>query len=173
MVASRAADIVCPPIIVCPVDCWPGASRALSEPPLAGPRWAKPVAAPPSDRQYVPPDGGTVTKTLPGISESGKAARPENVRGPVVTEEGAFFDVYPVAPKAGARPAGENCEVTFLNLANRDVTLTVDGKTQVLAKGQKVVVPVPRQFIWRIEGREPQNEQVGSGASALQIVIRR
>jgi hypothetical protein len=78
-----------------------------------------------------------------------------------------------VVPKAGAKPAGDDCSVTFLNLADRDVNLNVDGKAQVLAKGQKVVVPVLRQFIWRIEGREAQNEQIGAGANALQIVIRR
>jgi hypothetical protein len=34
-------------------------------------------------------------------------------------------------------------------------------------------LPVKRQFVWRMEGREAQNEQVGAGDYALQIVIRR
>lgn len=162
---QEVPDCFCVPVIVAPVIYSPA---ILAMPTPAGAtRWAKTTSAPPSASPYVPP----------GEAGSGRGPAPKSMvaldSGAAVSEDSPYFDVYPVVPREGDKPAGDTCTVTFLNLANRDVSVTVDGKSQSVARGQKVVVTVPRQFQWQLQGREPRTEQVGMGSSALQIVIRR
>jgi len=51
--------------------------------------------------------------------------------------------------------------------------MIVNNREQPLADKESATVQVLRQFVWRVEGREPQNEQMGKDDNALQIVIRR
>lgn len=107
----------------------------------------------------------------PSISESTKQEPPPVQHGVAVREEGPFYDSYPIVLKA--KPANDECSVTFQNLTGRPIKVIVNNRERPLADKESAKLPVLRQFIWRVEGREPQNEQMGKNDNELQIVIRR
>jgi len=63
--------------------------------------------------------------------------------------------------------------VAFWNLTDQDLALRIDGKPQPLQRGQSITLDLGRQFVWQVEGRDPQRENIPLGESALEIVIRR
>ncbi len=140
-----------------PVDCpppqqavWsPAPAPRTAEPPLLKPTYAPPTAAPPS------------AEPLP-------APRP-----PAVSESRSYFDVYTVAPRDSADACGDRSSASFWNLTDRDVTLTVDGQSHVIPRGKSLPLAVGRRFVWQVQGREAQTQQIATGESALEIVIRR
>ena len=152
----------------------------LASPAPAGPakslpaktRLAQPTAAPPST---IVPSVAQEKKleNKPGISEAPKPEAPSIQHGPGVREEGPFYDSYAVALKSDQKPANDECTVTFTNLSERPIKIALDNQERVLPKGDSVKLPVKRDFTWKMEGREPQREQIGMGDFALLIVIRR
>jgi len=78
-----------------------------------------------------------------------------------------------VAPRGATGPAGARLTAGFWNLTDHDLTIKVDGQSHVVARGKNLPLEVGRQFVWQIEGRDPQREQIATGESAIEIVIRR
>jgi hypothetical protein len=90
-----------------------------------------------------------------------------------VTESRSYYDTYAVVLKDASKPLGDRCSIEFWNLTNKDLTLKVDGQTHVLARGKSLGLDAGRHFVWQIEGREVNKENIATGESALEIVIRR
>jgi hypothetical protein len=63
--------------------------------------------------------------------------------------------------------------VGFWNLSGHALRLRVDGRDHRIASGETLKLEVGRQFVWRVDDREPQSEQIPAQAPALEIVIRR
>ncbi len=150
-----------------------GAFKPAPRPAPATARLAQPTSAPPSaDKPVSPVEARPQTPSLPrpAVSES-TPPEPRPQHGVAVREEGPAYDSYPIVLKE--KPINEQCTVTFQNLSGRPLKVIVDSRDQDLADKQVVTVPVRREFIWRVEGREPQKEQLGKNDYALQIVIRR
>jgi hypothetical protein len=134
---------------------WPGypAEEAVVCPPVvsvAAPAWAIPTAAPPSQTPEPP------------VRRSG---------GPTVTESlnGA---VGPKSVEVGAGSAG-TCRVGFWNLTGRDITLTVDGQARLLPRDRGLTLTLGRQFVWQVDQRTPQSEDIPDGHCTLEIVLRK
>jgi hypothetical protein len=141
------------------VECLPVAPSVMpratttAEPPQAGaPRkLAQPVPAPAS------PEKGSETPRGAGVSESR-----------------SYFSAYAVVVRdAQPRPANDRARVGFWNLSNADITLTVANQAYALQRGKSLTLDLPREFVWRVDSREPQNEKMPENESALEIVIRR
>jgi hypothetical protein len=150
--AGVGLGTVPPPLAV------PGPSRG----PASG--YAHPTAAPPSAPPKVSP---SQTPTPP------KPAPPSGAPKPAVSEVRSYYDIYPVAPDRSSRPLGERCSIEFWNLTNHDLALKVGGAPHPLKPGQNLLLELPRHFVWQLESREPQRENIPFGESALEIVIRR
>jgi hypothetical protein len=162
------SDCACIPFIYWSAAPNPGVP---TKPQPAKAKLAQPTAAPPSS-------------VLPSIAQEKKVEnrpavaeipKPEATgqHGPAVQELGPFYDSYAVALKGDQKPANDECTVTFTNLSDRPIKLAMDNQERALAKGESVKLPVKRDFTWKMEGREPQREQIGMGDFALLIVIRR
>jgi glyoxylate utilization-related uncharacterized protein len=91
---------------------------------------------------------------------------------PGVSETRAYFDVYPVAPGGGDKPAGDRCSVGFWNVTGGDLTLKVDGQAHTLARGKSLTLELGRQFTWQVENRDVQAEKLAADKVGLEIVIR-
>jgi hypothetical protein len=137
-------------------------------------RLAQPTLAPPSPEKKTAAPEPKQTPTAPikpAIVESSKVERPQEQHGAGVREEGPFYDSFPIVLKA--KPANDQCTVTFQNLTGHAIKVIVNNREQSLAHKETATLAVLRQFVWRVEGREPQNEQMSKNDNALQIVIRR
>ena len=130
------------------------------EPPLST-SYARPTAAPPSA-----PLGGTPAP------EPAKPTAPA-IKPPVVSEFRNYYDVYAVTPSDSRPPASDRCSATFWNLTGKDQFLRIDGTDHKLSAGKNLVIGVNRNFIWKMEGRDPQSERISAGEWALEVVIRR
>jgi hypothetical protein len=125
--------------------------RSTQEPPLNS-DYAAPTIAPPSQ---------------PKKSQSLSSPAGE------LNESRSYYDAYPVAPRDPPRPIGTRCDVGFWNLTDRDLTLRVDGQAVVLAQGKSLPLNLGREFVWQIEGRDPERQTLRTDESGLEIVIRR
>lgn len=94
-------------------------------------------------------------------------------RPPVVDEGTSYFDTYAVASRSPTRAVGDRFTAGFWNLTDHDISIKVDGQTHALTRGKNLSVDVGKQFVWQVEGRDPQKEQIATGESAIEIVIRR
>jgi hypothetical protein len=63
--------------------------------------------------------------------------------------------------------------VGFWNLTDRNLTVSVAGQAHPIPRGKILKLEVGRQFVWRVEGHEPQNEIVPMENSGVEIVLRR
>ena len=157
-----------------PVTYWiaPHTPGMPAKPQPAKPKLAQPTAAPPS---AVVPSLAQEKKleNKPAVADGPKPDATSNQHGPGVREEGPFYDSYPVALKNDQKPANDECSVTFTNLSERPIKIMLDNQERALGKGESVRLPVKRDFSWKMEGREPQREQIGMGDFALLIIIRR
>lgn len=155
-----------------PLSARPHPARTQS----AGPKLAQPTAAPPSAETVA---AAVEKKTeprfeiKPRILETAPPEPPGKQSGAAVREEGPFYDTFPIALKANQKPTDDRCTVTFTNLSDRKIKVVLGTQERALGTGESATLPITRQFVWRMEGREPQNEKVGTGDYALQIVIRR
>jgi hypothetical protein len=76
-------------------------------------------------------------------------------------------------PRVSDKATGERCRIDIWNLTGRDIDAVIDGQRQVLRPGKSAPLDVGRRFVWKVDGRDPQSQQVAAGDSALEIVIRR
>ena len=83
----------------------------------------------------------------------------EPPRGAGVSEARSYFSAYAVAPRGAPVPAGERARVAFWNLSSTDITLTVANEAYSLPRGKNLKLDLPRQFVWRVDSREAQNEK--------------
>ncbi len=196
------AVVAYPAAYVVPVGCvpvpQPVAARAVPAPasaPVATPNrivpQAVPTPAPPSAVPTLPSPGTASNPTgptpggspaptvpfpgavpVPSPGQSPPPSFPGTTRPPQVNESHAYYDAYAMAREPSATP-GERCTVAFWNLTDRDLPIAVDGQTRVVPRGRSVPVEAGRQFVWKIEGRDPQTEKVAAGETGLAIVIRR
>ena len=154
----------------------PNPRPAWSPSPMARPRLAQPTPAPPSRPPFALLAEGSPPKQAPAksaVAESTNAEAAIKLHGAAVREDGPFYDSYPIVLKPEQKPADDQCVVSFKNLSGRPVKITVDMQEQTLPPDGSAKMQVKRQFVWRMEGREAQREQIKAGDFALQIVIRR
>jgi hypothetical protein len=78
-----------------------------------------------------------------------------------------------VAPRTSEQPSKDFAAVKFWNLSSSEVTLKVAGKTHRLSASKTLELNLPRQFVWKLDDRESQAEQIPAQAQAIEIVIRR
>jgi hypothetical protein len=149
------------PVVVCVDPCpthVPMAPHAIPGPvprqaPLSAPS-AAPLAAP----SAAPPSTGPIP---PGKNQ------------PEVTESRSYYEAFKVRPISLDQPTGNHCALGFWNLTGRDVTVSVDGKPQVIPQGKSLRVQVARQFVWQMSGHEALTEKVPAENSGLEIVLRK
>ncbi len=121
--------------------------------------YATPTPAPPSG---TPPGARPKTTLEPPL------VKPVP-KGPTVIESrfggAAMTDADKAAPL-------ERCRVGFWNVTGREVTLTIDGKTQTLPRDRAVTLELGRSFVWRIDRLEPQSETIPKDRNTHEIVLR-
>jgi hypothetical protein len=71
-----------------------------------------------------------------------------------------------------AQASQDRCKVGFWNVTGQDVTLTIDGKSRMLAKDRAVTVDLGRDFTWQITGREPRQERVPEEMNVFEVILR-
>ena len=135
-------------------------------PPVAEPSYAPPTYAPPT---AAPPSGSPAAPPMPPAEPSSSTLMTRAAK----VSESSFYDVYPVASRGEARPAGDRCPVCFWNLTGHDVTLKVGGRTEVVPAGSRARLDLERRFSWQADGREPRREDAPAAADGLEIVLRR
>src|SRR5207245_1651883 len=121
---------------------------------------AQPVPAPPSRQPTLPrtQEPPLSTPAAPSVRESRKV--------PGISEAHSYFNAYALAATDVAKPAADRCRVSFWNLTERSLTLKVAGQTYVVQRNsQSQPLEVERQFAWRVDEREPQQERVPEGES--------
>jgi hypothetical protein len=149
---SNMASYYCP-VVVCVDPCLmyvPMVPQMILGPQPRHVPLAAPSAAPPSA----------------GPIQSGKGK-------PEVTESRSYYEAFKVRPMSSDKPTGESCAVGFWNLTGRDVTVSVDGKQQIIPQGKSLKLQVGRQFVWQIGGHEALTEKVPTENSGLEIVLRK
>jgi hypothetical protein len=67
----------------------------------------------------------------------------------------------------------DRCSVGFWNLTDRDLTVSVAGQDHIVLRGKTLKLQTGRQFAWRLDGHEPQNENVPMENAGVEIVLRR
>lgn len=83
----------------------------------------------------------------------------------------AVAEVYPTAGSLTDRDAKRS--VGFINKSNRDIVLTVEGKTTTLPRGQYLQLDLPAKFAWQIGGEKEREVTVPDAAPGVSVVIRR
>jgi hypothetical protein len=134
---------ICPP---------PGPGSAAPAPPGGAPE--PPLAAPTA----APPSAGPIS---PGKGQ------------PEVSESRSFYESFGVQSPSTDKPPADRCALGFWNLTGRDLTVSVAGQAHIVLRGKTLKLQVGRQFAWRLEGHEPQNETVPMENSGVEIVLRR
>lgn len=79
-------------------------------------------------------------------------------------------DVY---PRDGKDVVSASRGVTFVNKSDRDILLTVDGKTTTLPSKTVLTADVPAAFKWQIGGGPERSEKVPDGSPGVDVVIRK
>jgi hypothetical protein len=92
---------------------------------------------------------------------------------PEVSESRSFYESFSVRSQSTDKPATDRCAAGFWNLTGRDVTVSVEGQAHPVPRGKSLKLQVGRQFVWRVEGHEPQSEIVPKENSGVEIVLRR
>jgi hypothetical protein len=141
--------VPCPiylPVCPPPGSALPGPSpTGVKEPPLAAPTAAPPSAGPIS----------------PGKSQ------------PEVSESRSFYESFGVQSQSKDKLSADRCSVGFWNLTDRDLTVSVAGQDHIVLRGKTLKLQTGRQFAWRLDGHEPQNETVPMENAGVEIVLRR
>lgn len=150
-----------PPTIVY-VPVFPAALPVFVPPPCAPttagtapPRiFATPTPAPPTTPATTPPPPAA-TSPAPGVSES---------RYPDASVATVRDSRSAVAPR---------CSVGFWNQSGRDVILRIDGQPRILSRGEGVTIDLPHRFVWQVDERTAQMENVPAQQTTVDLVIRR
>jgi hypothetical protein len=146
----------CPPV---PVVSFPVAP-AVAAPPAQ--LYAAPQPAPPSPSSSAEPPLAPRSSSDRGLQGAVESRRP----GPPP------HDTYYVARRATVRETPERCAVTFWNMTGRNVTLTVNGQAYTLPAGDSLKLPLGRQFVWNVSGRETKQQVVPPEEVGVEIVLR-
>jgi hypothetical protein len=160
--SSPGPVVICwpyyPPIAHAPPTVMPLAVPTPVPSPIVAPL-AVPTPAPPSKHTAEAPLGTRVEMPLAD----------KDVKLPAIAKPGpTVFELRPnVSP-----PAKERCRVGFWNLTGRDVTLVVDGKSQLLPRDRAVTLELPREFSWQIDQQPARSERVANEKASHEIVIR-
>lgn len=134
--------------------------------PYCPPPVAVPVGPAPAPRIYATPTPAPPAAPPGGQQQPGQ-------QPPGVGESRSFYDAYGVAVREESTSTPERVAIGFWNHSSKDVVLKVDGQPRTLARGQSVLLTLPRQFVWQIDERQPLNERVPAGQAGVDIVIRR
>jgi hypothetical protein len=170
----KTADPV-PPLILPDPPAAPPAkvepkSPALVLPPNLPAPPAVPTAAPAPDADpkrpadpipplVLPPDttGGASGVVLPTTARSSPLAAAPRVQ------------VFPVA---GAAAAGAARRVGFFNHTDRDIRLTVEGRTVTLPAKSYLHAELPPTFTWSEAGGPPRSTTVSAGSPGVDVLFR-
>jgi hypothetical protein len=90
-------------------------------------------------------------------------------RMPIIVTSHALSGSMP--PGAALLPK-DRVRVGFWNLAGRDVTVTIDGKSHALAKNRAVTLDLGRQFAWQVANQPQHVERIPEGQQSHEVVIR-
>lgn len=155
--------------------CFAPPSPACKFPRKAPRGYARPTPAPPSAGPVAAPKNGNGAKTPKKAASQPpvKSPEPPLIKGPVVTDSPPYFEYYPVTPRAGEKLIPNQCMLKFWNLSPTAITLKVDSKFEILAKGKSLQILSARQFRWQVGDRQVETVKVPDNESALEIVIRR
>lgn len=122
---------------------------------------AEPVPAPPSPSPA--PLSPTPVPRLPITTEPPTIQK----RAPTVFEARSG-----TRTAQAAEVSQDRCKVGFWNVTRQDVTLTIDGKSRMLAKDRAVTVDIGREFTWQITGRELRQERVPPETKVFEVILR-
>jgi hypothetical protein len=144
-------------------------------PPVVHPLPTQPFAPPPAPatHQAAPqPAPASPAEQLPPLPAPPIMQPPQPEKTTALKVEDPYFKVY---TNAGADRSGrgDRKSVTFWNLTDATLTLTVDGQKQVVPAKSSQTMQVAGEFAWRVEGREPEAGSMPSNESGVTIVIRR
>jgi hypothetical protein len=128
-------------------------------PPPAIPTLKGPDALPPLT---LPPDTPISPETLPRAIEAKSSPLGTGARALRVS-------VFPVA---GAAPAAGLRKIGFYNHTNRDLALTVEGRTVALPAKSYLNAQLPPTFTWKCGDKPATTEAVPADATGLDVLIR-
>jgi hypothetical protein len=132
-----------------------------------------PTFVPPGHQPILGPQPRQVPLAAPSAAPPSAGPIPSDKSRPEVTESKSFYEAFNVRPTSSDKPALEQCALGFWNFTGRDVTVSVDGKAQVIPQGKSLKLQVARQFVWQLGGHEALTEKVPMENSGLEIVLRR
>jgi hypothetical protein len=100
-----------------------------------------------------------------------KAAPPSQTSEPPVN-----LNTKPIIRETRS-PGGENsvrnqCSVGFWNLSGRDIRIKVNGASQVVPRDRALMFDLGRDFVWHVDGSEPQRVLVPQDRNTHEIVLR-
>jgi hypothetical protein len=111
-------------------------------------------------------------RIIPVPNANPKYATP-SAAPPSATTEPPFGDSR--MPKIIAKSpdvAKDRCRVGFWNLAGRDLSVMIEGKSYALPKNQVLTFDMDRQFTWQVTGKTAQIQRVPEGQAAYEVLIR-
>jgi hypothetical protein len=114
--------------------------------PVTAPVYATPRPAPPSSPSTGEPPLGSALKRAPTFNESRSGSK------------------YP--------PMDDRCQVGFWNISGRDLTLKVNGQSRLLLRNRALTLELGRDFVWQIDSREPQRQQVPADQASFEVILR-
>jgi hypothetical protein len=69
-------------------------------------------------------------------------------------------------------PARDRCNVGFWNLSGLDIKIKVNGASRVVPRDRAIMLDLGRDFVWHVDGREPQRVLVPQERNTHEIVLR-
>lgn len=132
----------------------PAAAVAPACPPNPCPRYATTTPAPPS---------GTPTATT---QEPPISTRP-TPKGPSISHSRSVGGLTQTPETRQTQ-----CRVSFWNLTEYNLTLTVGGTPHALAKDRAVVLTVDRNFVWQTNYHTPKTEAVPDDVNHFEVLVK-
>jgi hypothetical protein len=153
----------------------------LPDAPLALPKLSMPGDAAVKPAEPVQPVGGSDLELpkldLPKIDTPAQPveANKKSVSNasPITSQSRVDrFDIYPVEGRIPASPTA-NRLIGFINKSERDILLTVEGKSVILPSKSLIRTELPVTFTWQLGAETEREETVPTIATGLDIVIRK
>lgn len=91
---------------------------------------------------------------------------------PLTIKPRPVVDVYPVDGAPPASPSAKR-KVGFFNHTDRDLQLTVEGRTITLPKRHYIAAEVPTTFDWKLDNGSKQHTEIPMAAPGVEVVIRK
>lgn len=153
------APVPVPTAVPVPATQYGAGTTPVPYTPAPAPGYAAPSPAPPS---------GSFPNTNPPPLAPPRAQVGESRYNGTTTSTPTGTTV-----RVQSSPLGARCSVAFWNLTDRTQVFRIEGSTYVVERHKKVMLDLPYTFVWQIEGREPQTEQVPASEKTLDLVVRR